>query len=285
MFGDRRKALELLMCLVRRDLIVRYQSSVLGFFWSFAKPLALVGIFTLAFRVILKVRLPNENVPFALHMLLGVVVWAYFSRALSEAHFSVLGHGSLIKKVKLPTAVFPAATVVGNLINFLLGMVVVLPVVFIAMARSGVVEWHLVPFQMALFLFVTFILSLLIYGLALIVSAANVFYRDMEPITEVALQAWFYATPIVYPISYLYDRDFTVGGVALGGLLKTLYWLNPMTPVCVAYRRILLYRGTLEAPDGDLLLYLGAMALVSVSILLAGAAFFRRASRTFADEV
>ena len=289
MLRDTQKVRDLLICLVRRDLIVRYQSSVLGFFWSFARPLALVVIFTLAFRLILKVSLPNPNVPFALHMLVGVLVWGFFSRSVSEGHFSVLAHANLIKKVKLPSAVFPAATVAGNLINFLLAMVVVYPVILIVMSRRGMVSsWEIVPLQLVLFAGVTVVLTVLTFALTMLVSAVNVYFRDMEPISDVVLQAWFYATPIVYPISLLYGEGggvFDRLGATWAPVLKTLYWLNPLTPICVAYRRILLYRGVLEAPDRDLLIYLGVVVALSVLSLFVALAIFRRASRFFADEI
>src|SRR5450830_1786654 len=127
----------LLHTLVRRDLLVRYQSSVLGFLWSFAKPVALVAIFQFAFGTVLGMGSAASGVPLSLHLLVGILVWSFFARSVAEGHWAVLSHANLIKKVRLPVEVFPTTTVVGNLINFLLGMVVVFPIILVLLARHG----------------------------------------------------------------------------------------------------------------------------------------------------
>ena len=278
---------ELLLTLVHRDLIVRYQSSVLGFLWSFANPLGLVAIFYVAFSYIVRIGsddMPDANISFGLHLLVGILLWSFFARTISEGHWAVLSHANLIKKIKMPIEIFPAVTVVGNLINYLLGMLVVFPAILILLPPDYVV-WSHVPLQLALFLLVTLLVALLAFSLALIVSALNVFYRDVASISELALQAWFYATPIVYPVTLLEDPRFD-------GWLRRLYWCNPMTPIVVAYRRILLYHGPatdagplLEVEDGRLLLYLGICAGFTLVLFLLAQAVFRHYSRLFADEV
>lgn len=276
----------LLHTLVRRDLLVRYQSSVLGFLWSFAKPLALVAIFHFAFRTILRIDSAAPLVPFSLHLLVGILVWSYFARSVAEGHWAVLSHANLIRKVRLPVEVFPATTVVGNLINFLLGMVVVFPIVLLLMARQGgpAVTVAGVAAQFGGFVALTALLSLLTFALTLLVSAVNVYYRDVESVSEVALQAWFYATPIVYPAT-LVSREFSEG--TLPAWVERLYWLNPMTPICVAYRRVFLYgpQTGFEMADADLARWLGVATLVTFVLFLFSAWVFRRLARSFADEV
>lgn len=230
----------LLHTLVRRDLLVRYQSSVLGFLWSFAKPLALVAIFQFAFGTVIGIGSATSGVPLSLHLLVGILVWSFFARSVAEGHWAVLSHANLIRKVRLPVEVFPTTTVVGNLINFLLGMVVVFPIVLVLLARHGGpdITWGRLVVQLGGFALLTALLSLLTLALTLLVSAVNVYYRDVESVSEVLLQAWFYATPIVYPAT-LVERKFAEGGFSIW--FERLYWLNPMTPICVAYRRLLLY--------------------------------------------
>jgi len=295
---------ELLFCLVRRDLIVRYQSSVLGFFWSFVKPLALVAIFWVAFRFILRIDTDNPNVPFALHLLVGILVWSFLAGCVTQGYGAILFHANLVKKVKLPVEVFPAAAVIGNLVNFLLGMVVVFPIILIYTSRQGGgATWTEAGIQVVLFLLVTLLLTVLAQALTLFVSAVNVYYRDVESLAEVGLQAWFYATPIIYPGSMLYrSRAFESVADRLGertaGLLENLYWLNPMAPICVAYRRILLYREApappggkphlfngLEIPDGSLFLRLAVSAGVILLLYFLAQFVFGRCARFFADEV
>jgi ABC-2 type transport system permease protein len=286
------KVRELLFTLVRRDLIVRYQSSVLGFLWSFAKPLALVGIFQIAFKHILGV---TARVPFSLHLLVGILAWAFLARCIGEGHWVILAHSNLIKKVKLPVEVFPATTVIGNLVNYALAMLVVFPIILIIMSRESGVSWLQAPVQLLLFALVTVLLVALAFALTLLVSAVHVFYRDVESVTEIVLQAWFYATPIVYPMDLLYKKAVgtglnafaKLGGADYARFVEILYWLNPMTPICIAYRRILLYRDPpgLEAPDQTVLLYLGVAACTTFILYMISQAIFRRCSRHFADEV
>jgi lipopolysaccharide transport system permease protein len=284
------KTRELLYCLVRRDLIVRYQSSILGFFWSFAKPLALVLIFQVAFQFILRVDKPNPGTPFGFHLLVGILVWGFFSRSIAEGNWSVLSHANLIKKVKLPVEVFPAVTLSGNLINFLLAMLIVYPILLISLPAGSDITWWM---QLLLFVLLTILLALLTFAFTVIVSALNVFFRDVESLMEVLLQAWFYATPIVYPVSLLYQKEVFTHG-RWGQWLEIAYWLNPMAAICAAYRRVLLYHPTgdatlifsgLEIPDAQLVMYLGLSCGVTLIVYLAATAVFRHYAPLFADEV
>jgi ABC-type polysaccharide/polyol phosphate export permease len=283
MLRDLWRVRELLFTLIRRDLLVRYQSSVLGFFWSFAKPLALVAIFHFAFKVVLQVKSPNPGVPFYLHLLVGILVWSYLARCVAEGHWAVLSHSNLIKKVKLPIEVFPITTVAGNLLNFLLGMVVVVPLILLAL--PGGQTWSLPGLlaQVAGFAGLTLLLTALVQAIAFLVSSLNVFYRDVESLSEVGLQAWFYATPIVYPAQLVHKA---VESGQLPGWIEPLYWLNPMTPICVAYRRVLLYGAPpLEVADSTLLFYLGVAAVTTTVLFLISRWVFSQGSRRFADEV
>ena len=111
------KTQNLLINLVRRDLTIRYKSSVLGFFWSFIKPLALTAVFYVVFEVILGMELRTETIPITLHLLIGILAWTFFSGATSEAMHTILANANLIKKVRLPLEVFPMAVVCSHLIQ------------------------------------------------------------------------------------------------------------------------------------------------------------------------
>ncbi len=279
------KVRELLVTLVRRDLIVRYQSSVLGFLWSFANPLALVLIFYVAFSKIIPIggeHMPDPRISFGLHLLVGILAWSFVSRCVGEGHGVILAHSNLIKKIKMPLEVFPAVTLTGNLVNYLLGMLVVFPVILLLLPAEHVELLH-VPVQVLLFLLLTLILSLLLFAITLFVSAVNVFYRDVQSLTEVGLLAWFYATPIIYPVTLVTQK---VQAGDLPRWSEILYWLNPMTPVVVAYRRILLYKHpNLEVTDGKLLTYLALSLLTITALTFLSQATFRHYARLFADEV
>lgn len=273
------KSRNLLFNLVRRDLTVRYRSTVLGFFWSFAKPLAYMGIYHLVFGRILALESGNPKIPYALFVLAGVLPWTFFTGAASEAMHSILASSNLVKKVKLPLEVFPIASVLSHAIHFGLAMLAVVGV----MLAFGLVPgptFLLLPLIAALQ--VIFILSI-----ALLLSALNVYFRDIVSIWEVVAAAWFYTTPIIYPaaraMDFLRDRFGSWGAL--------IYLANPMTAITLAYRRVTLYgsvadaSGGTEIPDGELALALALAALVSGLMLVVSHGVFMRLSRRFADEL
>lgn len=267
----------LLVNLVRRDLTVRYKSTVLGFFWSFAKPLALTGIFYLVFDVILDMPLKEEAIPFALHLLAGILAWTFFQGATTEAMNSILANANLIKKVQLPLSVFPLASVCSQMFHFILAFLVLFALLI----------WQeLPPTPMVLLLPLVLALQfLLTLAIALALAALNVFYRDVSSIWEVLTQAWFYGTPIIYPVYYATEKIDQMGL----GWLKWLYLANPMTPIILAYRRLTLYAsledGGVECPDSQLILSLGLCLIITLVLFMLSWLLFSRLSKKFADEL
>lgn len=301
---------ELILRLVKRDLRVRYKSSVLGFLWSVAKPLLLVGIYAFVFDIVLQAPLGARGIPYSLHVMAGLLPWFYFAGAVSESMNVILGNANLIKKIRLPHEVFPVAAVLGNLIHFLLA----LPVLFAFMAWAKI--W---PGWETLYLAPLIALeTVLAVAFALFLSALNVFYRDIASAFEVIFTGWLYATPIIYSLSMpAAVAKFGYAPAAAPALATVfgatpssafpqwvfqLYMLNPMTPITLAYRRILLYAqppggaGPAPAPeyaayagghDPDLWL-LGRLGLCAVTVgilLFLSIRVFRHYSVRFADEV
>lgn len=269
----------LLYNLVRRDLTVRYKSTVLGFFWSFIKPLALTAIFYIVFDKIMNLRLRAEDqeIPLALHMLTGMLAWTFFSGATSEAMNVFPANANLVKKVRLPLVVFPLAAVVSHLIHFLLALIVLLALLVLFSLPPGPLFFYL-PLVIGLQFFFTL-------AVAMILSSLNVFYRDVGSIWEVLTQAWFYATPIIYPIYYATEKLEQQGS----GWLEWLYLANPLTPIVLAYRHIFLY-GALEGthrefPTREMLVSLALCVIVSLILFGVAHKVFRHFSRSFADEL
>ncbi|MCE5231443.1 ABC transporter permease [bacterium] len=270
----------LLYNLVRRDLTVRYKSTVLGFFWSFIKPLALTAIFYAVFSLVLHMTLNETRVPYALHLLAGMLAWSFFAGSTSEAMGVMLLNANLIKKVKLPLVVFPLATVISHLVHFLLGMVVLLALMIIAGLAPGPQCLLIIP--------IIALEAVLAFAIALILSALNVFWRDVGSIWEVLTTAWFYVTPIIYPF-YAVTPEISKYG---GRWLEWVYLANPMTPIMIALRRFLLY-GSLETIDPKKLEILNIQLINSlgISIVVTGVIFFigwnvfSKFSRSFADEL
>jgi len=271
----------LLISLVKRDLKVRYKDSMLGFFWSFGRPLFLMLILAGVFGMIMPAGYTAERakvVPFALFLLTGLLPWMYLTGTLGEGLQSLMANAALIRKISLNSAVFPAATVMGNLIHLLLAGVVYLAFLFFYGHGLGVGVLFAVPALLAQ--------TLLLLGLSLMVASLNVFYRDVSSVTELVITAWFYLTPILYPA----DRalhEIAQRYPAYASWFQGLYLLNPMAPIVMAYRRAFLFDGghLREVGDTALLGWLALSGLVSLGIYFLGAAIYRHYRPFFADEL
>ncbi len=269
---------ELVWNLVKRDLKTRYKASVLGFFWSFGKPLFLMLILWFVFTTVL--RLPqfkerNPEFPFGLHLLTGILAWTFFTGGINDAMHSIYNNSSLVKKVKLNAAVFPVASVLANLVNFLLALLVLF---FFMIAYK-------IPFTAYILLIAPVIIlqTFLMMSLSLVLSALYVFYRDVASIMEIVLTGWFYATPIIYPF-WLAEKEIPE---RFGSRIFYLYLLNPVTPLIAAYRRLLFHPvlSPPEMPDGSLLYYLLYTFLASCVFFILFKRIFQHYASRFADEL
>jgi len=268
---------ELILSLVRRDLKTRYKSSVLGFFWSFCKPLLLMLVLYVVFAKFVPIRFdPPMRTPFALFLLSGILPWSYLVGSISEAMFSIINNTSLVKKTYIPHEVFPIVTILSNLFHFLLALVVY----FLLLLCCGAVPTWYVLFLPLVIVIQTFFLL----GLALLFAALNVFYRDVASIMEIIITAWFYFSPILYPLNEPL-RQITSRG--LPHWIFHAYMLNPMAPILAAYHRTILLPtfGDVEMPAARLLGHLGVALVASAILFLIGRAVFRHYSGRFADEV
>jgi homopolymeric O-antigen transport system permease protein len=248
---------ELLYFLVWRDIKIRYKQTVLGAGWAILQPFFTMVIFAIFFGRLAK--LPSDGVPYPIFAYAALVPWTFFSNGLTQAINSVVGGGSLIKKVYFPRMIMPLAAVMAGIVDFLFAFIVLIGMVL----YFGIVPtWRIVTLPMFVGMVIVAALSV-----ALWLSALNVQYRDIRYIAPFIVQAWLFATPIAYPSSLLSDS------------WRIVYGLNPMVGVVEGFRWALLGTGT--AP--------GAMIVVSsamcVALLLGGAYYFRRVERTFADVV
>jgi lipopolysaccharide transport system permease protein len=251
----------LIQSLVVRELKARYRGSVLGFFWSFANPLLLLLIYTFVFTVVLPGTHPPEIEPYALFMFCGILPWTWFSSSLSEASNVLIAGGNLIKKVLFPAEVLPIVTVLANMVHFFFG----LPIL------GAFLIYYRAPLNMAelwWFPVVVFAQLLLTLSLALIVSSLTVHFRDLKDLLSNLLTFWFFATPIIYPMTLV------------PGLGKRLLDLNPFTHLAVSYQEILFYDG----PFGHWK-WLLALLVASALLFLFGYFVFDRLRDSFAEEV
>ncbi|MDR7420336.1 MAG: ABC transporter permease [Armatimonadota bacterium] len=246
---------ELLLNLVATELKVKYRGSTLGFVWSLLQPLALILIYSLAFRYIMRIQVPN----FAVFLIGGLLPWQFFTTTASASTTSLMNSVALLKKVYFPREIIPAATVLFNLIQMLLALLVFLPALVVI---RGHAPWTVVFYPVVLLLQIAFVT-----GVALALSALTVLFRDLKHLTEVALTMLFWLTPVIYPLTMAPPR------------LQSVLILNPMTAFISAYQDIT-YWGRVPGPDAFLVMV--AWATVSLAV---GLVIFRRRSPYLAEDL
>ena len=220
---------ELIVTLVSRDLKARYRGTVLGFLWSFFNPLLLLGVYSVIFGVMLPNRFPGiEGAHYSVFLFTGLLPWTWFNSSIIESSNVLFAQGNLIKKIQFPAEVFPIVVVLTNLINFLLGLPIL--ILFFIIFGKGLTLW-------ILFLPVA-VLTQLIFtmGFSFLVAALTVHFRDLKDILANLLTLWFFSTPIIYP--------FAAEVIQNNPAIKWVLTLNPMTHIIEAYHYSL-YFGSL----------------------------------------
>lgn len=245
----------LLRGLVQRDLLVKYKGSLLGVAWSLLHPIVMVAVYTLAFRYV--VRVPIERFP--LFLLSGLLPWMFFASALGAATSSVADSGTLVRKVAFPRVVLPVAAVASALVQFLIMYTVLVPT---AIVTGGGLSWAWLALVPVIVLQVAFTT-----GLGLLLATAYVFVRDARHLLEVALQVWFWLTPIVYAVSMVPES------------LQRWLRFNPMLHFITAYQEIVAQHAFPSLATFALL-----TALASISLATGWTVFTRRQGR-FAEHV
>lgn len=262
----------LLSNLIMRDLRLRYKSSILGFLWSLVNPMLLMIVFTIVFTVMI----PNLSVPkFPVFVMCAVLPWNFFSTAVMSSIQSVSHNGHLIKKVYFPLEVLPLSTVLSNFVNFCLAFLVLFGMILVFRIHITVaILW--LPIIMLIHLLFT-------VGVSFVLSTLNVFYRDTGVIMEVLMQAWFFLTPVFYPLELLPEWAM-VRGIELP-VRRLVYILNPMASIIASYRAVL-YGSTLgtppHSPAWDFML---RTLITAVACFIFGMWFFTRFRTRFAEEV
>jgi lipopolysaccharide transport system permease protein len=261
---------DLIANLVARDLKVRYKNSLLGILWSLLNPLLMMLVFTFVFQTLAG----SSDLPaYPAFILSGVLAWNLFSASVTGATNSIVGNAHLIKKVYFPREVLPISVVLSNLVNYLLA----LPVYFVLALALGRSLTGWVLFLPAVILVqLTFTL-----GISFILTTANVFYRDTQIVMEVVLLAWFFLTPVFYPIMQVAPQGVRIGGLILSSFdaQRWLRILNPMASIIASYRDVL-YWGV--RPGLDFFVRTAATAFI---FLVVGYFIFLRFSPVFGEEI
>lgn len=247
---------ELVRNFVLRDLKARYKNSVLGFAWSLLNPLLMMIVFSVVFTVLFK----NEIASYPVFVLLGLLAWNWCTSSVVGATTAIVGNAHLVRKVNFPRQLLPLSVVLSNGVNFLLALIPLFAVLLV----FGV---QLTPYALLLPLVVA-IQVVFLLGMALLLSAINVFFRDTEVIVDVAVLAWFFLTPVFYRV-----EDLTAAGARL------MYIANPMASLISTYRLILFW-GAPPAPD-----FLARMAVQALVVFAIGALVFLHLAPAFGEEV
>ncbi len=252
---------DMLLNLTLRELKSRYKNSVLGFLWSILTPLFMAVIYVFFLRLLAR-GIPLESI------IIGVFAWQFTAQAVHEGLASITSNANLVKKVFFPRLILPTAITLGNLVNYLLSLIVQ----FILLAT--LLAWHgeapawtslLVPL-------VVIYHTLFLLALAYLLSASNVYFRDAQHLVGVLLSAWFFASPAMYDLSIVQNV------AAKWPIVLDLYLLNPMAVIITAYRALIL-------PGVAFPCSWAAAAGACIPLILLPIAYrvFQRAQRNFAD--
>lgn len=264
-----RSSRELYLNLTLRELRGKYKRSTLGWLWSMLNPLATMGIFALVFRFFLKIDVPAGDPSglhvFAFFLLCGLLPYNFLAMSLTGGMGVLVGNANLVKKVWFPRELLVAAQTSSTAVGFLIELGVLC--VALLLVGNMVLPW-MIPV-----LFLVAVQAVFVLGLALLASIINVYFRDLEHLMGIALQVWFYASPIIYPESFVRDA------LADRETLLFLYRLNPLTRFVEAYRNLLY---DLSAPS---LATVGYLIVLSVGTFLIGAAVFSRFEGRLAEEL
>jgi lipopolysaccharide transport system permease protein len=243
---------DLFLNLFRRELRVKYRGSVLGLGWTLVLPLALMGVYTVVFSVLLD-AVSIDHYP--LFLLSGLVTWVFFQGALQSSCTSLLGQASLVKQVRFPRQLLPFAVVGTNAVTLLVMLAVLIPLNLVVIPETRSTFWAGLPLLLPL--------VALAGGLALVLSAVTVVFRDVEHLLTAILLPWFFLTPVLY--------TFDLPGIGEHPtLVNVLHYANPVAPLVIAVRDPLFFG---ELPQLGDVVYVVVAALVALGT---AALVFRR---------
>jgi len=246
---------EFLKSNVKKEIRGKYKGSFLGMLWSFLNPLLSVVVYAIIFPYIMRMQMDH----YLIYLITGIIPWTFFTMSINSGMISILVNANIIKKVYFPRIILPIASVTSALVNFLISCLIIL--VFVIFSGIGL-SFHLLYLPL-----VIIIQYLLLLGITFVLSAIDLYFRDIENIMIFFINMLFYATPILYtPDIFPQKISFIIN-------------LNPMAHLINAYRDIFYYK---TSPD---LLSLGVVGVFSVIILIIGYLIFDKLQKGFAEEV
>ena len=251
----------LIRILVGRELKARYRGSALGFLWSFVNPLLLLLVYSFVFTNIIDRGDLAPLEPYAVFLFCGLLPWTWFSSSLNESAGVLIVNGDLIKKVVFPVEILPVVTVVSNLCHFVFGLPILL----------GFLAWHGIPLRPAELVWFPAVVAVqlcLTLGLAMVLAALTVHFRDVKDLLANGLTLWFFCSPILYEMSAVPAGAWAVMG------------LNPFAHLAISYQEILFHERPFGHGAGLL-----AVAAGGAGLFLFGYWLFDRLRDSFVEEV
>ena len=267
---------ELLGNLTQRELRGKYKRSALGWAWSLINPLALALIFTFVFGVVFQSRLEavgNSTLEgitaYPLFLLAGLLPWAFLSNGITGSIGALVSNANLVKKVYFPREILIGA----NVFSWVVSLFIELSVLGVALLLFGNVWLQFIP----LILLVIALQTIFVIGIGMLLAILNVYFRDVQHFVGIGLQLWFYATPVIYPITLLADNLSERSVLGINAL--TLYKMNPMTPFIEMYHDMFFY---LQWPDWKYLVYAAFWAFAMFAF---GLFVFKKLEPRLAEEL
>jgi len=245
---------ELLFSFVKRDIQVRYRQTVIGGLWAIIQPLSTMVIFSFFFGHLAKIS--GGGVPYPIFSYAGLLLWTYFTGAISASSASMVASAGLITKVYFPRIIIPMAATITGLLDYAVASIVLIGLML---------YYQIMPTGLILLVPITLLLTwMLAMGMGFWLSAMNVKYRDIGYILPFFIQSMLFVTPVIYPSS-------------IAPNFKFLLSLNPMTGIIDAHRSMII--GGMPVNWGAL----GISAILVLAILLTGSAYFKSVEKYFAD--
>jgi lipopolysaccharide transport system permease protein len=246
---------------VKREFQSKYANAILGALWSLLSPLAMILVYTVIFAEVMRARLPgsDSSLAYSVYLCAGILSWGLFAEIVARGQNMFIEQADLLKKVSFPRIALPAIAVLNALVNF--GIIFGLFTVFL------IISGHFPGPAYAALLPVLLLMVLLALGIGMVCGILNVFFRDVGQFMGIAMQFWFWFTPIVYPASILPDH------------VRPLLAWNPMAPVVQACQDILV-RGAWPAWGG-----LVPVLVLALLLCVLGLRMFRKRAGEMVDEL
>lgn len=252
---------ELILSLTKKELKVKYRGSALGFFWSLLNPILTMLVYSFVFSIVLRAGIPQ----FAIFLICALLPFNFLSNSVNNGASSIIANSNLVNKIYFPREIIPISIILANLFNFLLELVAL----FIVMGIMGY-RFYIYLYLLPVVIFIQFFL---VVGMTLLVSALNVFFRDLQHLITIIMMVWFFGTPIIYPLSMVPER------------FQFIIKINPMTIYAAYYRNIFYYvkypegAGFPSAPE--------TLTAVGITLLIffIGYFAFKKLEPRFAEEI